>query len=76
MHTGTRTWPEEHVVYWASKFTGNNAHKSYTTPMYKANMMTFEDSRDATAFVEKLTKLANEGGTYRGRLVCHVSACF
>ena len=66
--------PKEYVVYWTSKFNGKN--NGYSTPMYKANSLTFADSEKAAAFYAKMEKLEATGGLYRGRIVCHLARCF
>ena len=63
--------PKPYVVYWMSKFNGDNP--GYNTPMLKAGMLTLETKEAAETLHKKLTKLAKEGGTYRGRIVIHVS---
>jgi len=65
---------KEHVVFWVSAYNGRDP--GFGTPMFKPNMMTFDDSRDATKFVEKLATICNAGGLYRGRTVVRVSPCF
>ena len=63
--------PKNYIVYWASKFNGSNP--GYSTPVHKPNMMSFDSEEVASALHKKLEALAATGGTYRSRVVLHVS---
>jgi hypothetical protein len=63
--------PKNYIVYWASKFNGSNP--GYSTPVHQPNMMSFDDESAAIKLQKKLTDLVAERGTYRGRIVLHVS---
>lgn len=58
-------------VYWMSDFVGKTSG-AYTDTT-KSNVMMFDSDVKALQFRAKLDKLYEEKGTYRGRLVTHVS---
>lgn len=65
-------------VYWTSKYSGTAMAKGYNTPMFTANVkfFSFADIEKARTLQLKLLKLRyadGGGGTYRGRVVVHVS---
>ena len=59
------------IVYWLSAFNGKNPG-SYT-PVIQPNFAVFDDSEKAAKHVSKLTLIKDAKGTYRGRVVTHVS---
>ena len=64
---------ENYLVYWVSGFNGKTP--GLYTEASKPNVMFFgkEDQSKALKFRAKLSKLCETNGTYRGRLVTHVS---
>lgn len=63
--------PKPYVVYWMSRTAVSNP--GYSTRTFDAGMLTLDTKEAADKLHTKLTKLAKEGGTYRGRIVIHVS---
>lgn len=66
--------PKPYIVFWISQYNGSDNSRGSDTPKFKPNMTTFATYQQAEAIQKKLAGLAEVKGTYRSRVVVHVSS--